>query len=164
MKSLSNIRLLPHGLQLLHPWIFQARVQEWGAIAFSVRLCTVLYKLVLWVSVKPCALIFISHIIPFCTSRWNCLYIVRTSHCIFVCIRFKCWLFLFGSVTEFPFQSLNFCTLQIQFNLKLFSFIFLRPLFSPLLSDFPSTGHSFNSSSLFMRILNNYLFFTLRNR
>ena len=28
----------PHGLQptrLLHPWIFQARVLEWGAIAFS---------------------------------------------------------------------------------------------------------------------------------
>ena len=29
----------PHGLQptrLLHPWDFQARVLEWGAIAFSV--------------------------------------------------------------------------------------------------------------------------------
>jgi len=29
----------PHGLQptrLLHPWIFQARVLEWGAIAFSM--------------------------------------------------------------------------------------------------------------------------------
>ena len=40
MKLLRHVQLLAtHGLQptrLLHPWIFQARVLEWGAIAFSV--------------------------------------------------------------------------------------------------------------------------------
>ena len=39
MKSLSCVRLYGHhGLQptrLLRPWILQARVLEWGAIAFS---------------------------------------------------------------------------------------------------------------------------------
>ena len=56
LKSLSRSRLLvtpgtarnpmdrswPHGLQptrLLRPWIFQARVLEWGAIAFSEVMC-----------------------------------------------------------------------------------------------------------------------------
>ena len=36
--SVVSDSLRPHGLQptrLLHPWIFQARVLEWGAIAFS---------------------------------------------------------------------------------------------------------------------------------
>ena len=35
-----------HGLHptgLLHPWIFQARVLEWGAIAFSMYMYTLLY-------------------------------------------------------------------------------------------------------------------------
>ena len=43
VKSQSEVAVVsdssrPHGLQptrLLRPWIFQARVQEWGAIAFS---------------------------------------------------------------------------------------------------------------------------------
>ena len=36
--SLVSDSVRPHGLQptrLLRPWIFQARVLEWGAIAFS---------------------------------------------------------------------------------------------------------------------------------
>ena len=43
VKSQSEVAVVsdssrPHGLQptrLLRPWIFQARVLEWGAIAFS---------------------------------------------------------------------------------------------------------------------------------
>jgi len=40
----------PHGLQpagLLHPWVFQARVLEWGAIAFSGTVHLYLVKYVL---------------------------------------------------------------------------------------------------------------------
>ena len=41
VKSLSRVRLLATpwttAHQALRPWIFQARVLEWGAIAFSVN-------------------------------------------------------------------------------------------------------------------------------
>ena len=66
----------PHGLQptrLLHPWIFQARVLEWGAIAL---LSNCLYFRSKWESFLPLGMLFIAvhSSIPWRGENWE-LYI-----------------------------------------------------------------------------------------
>ena len=95
----------PHGLQptrLLHPWIFQARVLEWGAIAFSFLLMSVATRFISFVyDLKKPAFSFIDcfccflplYFIYFCSDIMICFLLFTSgfaSSSFSICFRWWC--------------------------------------------------------------------------